>query len=304
MTTRVTVGLVGCGFMGRAHTDPFRQVGRFFDNGFEMRLGAVCARNGEKAEDFARRWGFERSETGWRKLIESPDIDLVDIASPNDTHSEIAIAAAAAGKMVACEKPLGRDAAESGAMVEAVARACLANMVWYNYRRVPAAALARRLIEDGRLGRVFHCRAKFLQDCTMSADLPQGGETLWRLDGAVAGSRVAGDLLAHCIDMAMWLNGPIREVSVMTKTFVTERTHALTGASRPCRSTTPARFWRASATGPSERSRRRATPAATRRSTPSKSTARTRPLRGTCTIFIGCNGSTIATTRTCAARAP
>jgi myo-inositol 2-dehydrogenase/D-chiro-inositol 1-dehydrogenase len=157
----------------------------------------------------------------------------VDIASPNDTHAEIAVAAAEAGKMVMCEKPLGRTAAEAEIMVEAVESAGVPNMVWYNYRRVPAVMFAKQLIDEGRLGRIFHYRAKFLQDWTISADLPQGGEGLWRLDVAVAGSGVTGDLLAHCIDTAMWLNGGITEVSAVTETFIKSRKHNLTGQVEP-----------------------------------------------------------------------
>ena len=178
---------------------------------------------------FANGWGYESIETDWRELVARKDIDLIDIASPNDTHAEIAIAAAKAGKMVMCEKPLGRSAAEAEAMVEAVETAGVANMVWYNYRRVPAVVLAKQLIDEGRLGRIFHYRAKFLQDWTISKDLPQGGEGLWRLDADVAGSGVTGDLLAHCIDTALWLNGHIDQVTAMTETFIKERTHSLTG---------------------------------------------------------------------------
>ena len=188
-------------------------------------------RSGRRA--FAAQWGYESIETDWRKVVDSPEIDLIDIASPNDTHAEIAIAAAKAGKMVMCEKPLGRNAAEAEAMVEAVEAAGVPNMVWYNYRRVPAVTLAKHLIDEGRLGRIFHYRAKFLQDWTISTDLPQGGEGLWRLDVSVAGSGVTGDLLAHCIDTAMWLNGPIDEVSAMTETFIKSRKHNLTGKVEP-----------------------------------------------------------------------
>jgi myo-inositol 2-dehydrogenase/D-chiro-inositol 1-dehydrogenase len=131
--------------------------------------------------------------------------------------------------MVLCEKPLGRNAAEAMRMVEAVESVGVPNMVWYNYRRVPAVTLIKSLVDAGRLGRVFHYRAKFLQDWTISKDLPQGGEGLWRLDVAVAGSGVTGDLLAHCIDTAMWLNGPIAEVTAMTETFITERKHNISG---------------------------------------------------------------------------
>ena len=135
--------------------------------------------------------------------------------------------------MVMCEKPLGRTAAEAKAMVEAVEAAGVPNSVWYNYRRVPAVTLIKQLIDEGKLGRIFHYRAQFLQDWTISQDLPQGGEGLWRLDVSVAGSGVTGDLLAHCIDTALWLNGPITQVSAMTETFIKERKHTLTGKVEP-----------------------------------------------------------------------
>src|SRR6266481_9964070 len=178
----LNIGLVGYGFMGRTHSNAFLQAPRFFDVPYQPVLKAVCARNPERLKSFAETWGYESIETDWRRLVERPDIDLIDIASPNDTHAEIAIAAAKAGKMVLCEKPLGRNASESEAMVQAVESAGVANMVWYNYRRVPGVTLAKQLIDEGRLGRVFHYRAKFLQDWTISSDLPQGGEGLWRLD--------------------------------------------------------------------------------------------------------------------------
>jgi myo-inositol 2-dehydrogenase/D-chiro-inositol 1-dehydrogenase len=225
----LNVGLVGYGFMGRTHSNAFAKVNQFFDLPYRPVLRAVCARDAAKVSAFAEQWGYDSAETDWRKLVERPDIDLIDIASPNDTHAEIAIAAAEAGKIVLCEKPLGRSAAESTRMVEAVEKAGVPNMVWYNYRRVPAVTLAKQLIDEGRLGRIFHYRAKFLQDWTISADLPQGGAGLWRLDVNVAGSGVTGDLLAHCIDTAMWLNGSIDQVTAMTETFVKERRHTLTG---------------------------------------------------------------------------
>jgi predicted dehydrogenase len=230
---QLNIGLVGYGFMGRAHSNAFLQAGRFFDLPYSPKLKAVCARNVERAQSFADNWGYESVETDWRKLVERKDIDLIDIASPNDTHAEIAVAAARAGKMVMCEKPLGRSAAEGLAMTEAVESAKVPNMVWYNYRRVPAVVLLKNLIDEGRFGRIFHYRAKFLQDWTISQDLPQGGEGLWRLDVAVAGSGVTGDLLAHNIDTAMWLNGPISEVVAMTETFIKERKHNLTGNVEP-----------------------------------------------------------------------
>ena len=230
---KLNIGMVGYGFMGRTHSNAFRQVNRFFDVPFEPVLKRLCARNAARAEAFASNWGYESVESDWRRLVESPDIDLIDIASPNDTHAPIAIAAAQAGKMVMCEKPLGRNAREAEAMAAAVEKAGVANMVWYNYRRVPAVTLAKQIIDEGRLGKIFHYRARFLQDWTISQELPQGGEGLWRLDVSVAGSGVTGDLLAHCIDTAMWLNGSIDEVSAMTETFVKARKHNLTGKVEP-----------------------------------------------------------------------
>jgi predicted dehydrogenase len=229
----LNVGMVGYGFMGRTHSNAFLQAGRFFDLEYQPVLKSVCARNTARAESFAANWGYESIDTDWRKLVERKDVDLVDIASPNDTHAEIAIAAAKAGKIVMCEKPLGRTSAEAAAMVDAVESAKVPNMVWYNYRRVPAVMLLKQLLDEGRLGRIFHYRAKFLQDWTISQDLPQGGEGLWRLDVAVAGSGVTGDLLAHNIDTALWLNGPIHELTAMTETFIKQRKHNLTGKVEP-----------------------------------------------------------------------
>jgi len=166
-------------------------------------------------------------------VLERKDIDAVDICTPNNLHHDIAVAAAEAGKMILCEKPLSMNAPEGEKMCQAVERAGVPNTVWYNYRRVPAVTLAKRLIDEGRLGRIFHYRAVFLQDWTISADLPQGGQALWRLDAAAAGSGVTGDLLAHAIDTAIWLNGPIAGVSAMTETFIKERKHTLTGKVEP-----------------------------------------------------------------------
>ena len=225
----LNIGLVGYGFMGRTHSNAFLQAPRFFELPYRPVLKALCARNADRAKAFAANWGYESVETDWRKLVERKDIDLVDIASTNDTHQDIAIAAAKAGKMVMCEKPLGRTAVEAEAMVQAVESAGVPNSVWYNYRRVPAVTMIKQLLEEGKFGRIFHYRAKFLQDWTISRDLPQGGEGLWRLDVKVAGSGVTGDLLAHCIDTALWLNGSITEVTAMTETFIKERKHNLTG---------------------------------------------------------------------------
>lgn len=224
------IGLIGCGFMGRTHSNGYKRVGDFFPElAYKPILKAVCSRSENKVRSFAEQWGYETIETDWRAVIARTDIDAIDICTPNDTHAAIAIAAAAAGKMILCEKPLARNNAEAQLMVDAVEKAGVKNTVWYNYRRLPAVTLAKQIIDSGKLGKIYHYRANFLQDWTINADLPQGGEGLWRMDADVAGSGVTGDLLAHCIDTAMWLNGGITDVSAMTETFVKERVHQLTG---------------------------------------------------------------------------
>jgi predicted dehydrogenase len=225
----LNIGLVGYGFMGRTHSNAYTKVNHFFDLEYRPVLKAICGRNETNAKGFAEQWGYESVETDWRSLVERDDIDAIDICTPNNTHAEIAIAAAKAGKMILCEKPLSMTVAEGAEMVRVIEEAGVANTVWYNYRRVPAVSLAKKLIDEGRLGKIFHYRANFLQDWTISADLPQGGEALWRLDINAAGSGVTGDLLAHCIDTAIWLNGGIADVNAMTETFIKERKHNLTG---------------------------------------------------------------------------
>lgn len=224
------IGLIGCGFMGRTHSNGYNRIKNFFpDLAYEPVLKAACARNEDKVKAFAAQWGYESWETDWKKLIARDDIDAIDICTPNDSHAEIAIAAAAKGKMILCEKPLSRTLEEGQKMVDAVEKAKVANTIWYNYRRLPAVTLAKQIIESGKLGKIFHYRANFLQDWTISPELPQGGEGLWRLDVDAAGSGVTGDLLAHCIDTAMWLNGGIKDVSAVTETFIKERVHTASG---------------------------------------------------------------------------
>ncbi|HZG24688.1 MAG TPA: Gfo/Idh/MocA family oxidoreductase, partial [Chitinophagaceae bacterium] len=227
---QIRIGLIGTGFMGRTHTNGYKRISDFFP---ELEhtpvLKTVCSRNETKVRAFAEQWGYESVETDWKAVIARDDIDAVDICTPNDKHAEIAIAAAEAGKMILCEKPLARNLEESQVMVDAIEKAGVKNTVWYNYRRIPAVTLAKQIIDSGKLGKIFHYRANFLQDWTINANLPQGGEGLWRIDVDVAGSGVIGDLLSHCIDTAIWLNGGIRDVSAVTETFVKERMHQLTG---------------------------------------------------------------------------
>ena len=225
----LNIGIVGYGFMGRTHANGYHNAAKFFDTPLVPVLKAACGRDETKLKAYADNWGFESTETDWRKLIERKDIDAIDIVTPNDSHAEIAIAAARAGKMVLCEKPLSLDGAQGEEMVREIEKAGVPNTVWYNYRRVPAVTLAKQIIDSGKLGKIFHYRANFLQDWTINADLPQGGAGLWRLDAKAAGSGVTGDLLAHCIDTAIWLNGSIVDISAMTETFIKQRTHTATG---------------------------------------------------------------------------
>jgi predicted dehydrogenase len=233
MSKELRIGMIGYGFMGRTHTNAYKRLNDFFPVEHRPVLKAVCGRNAEKAAAFAKNWGYERVETDWRSIVSAKDIDVVDIGTPNDTHFEIAIEAARNGKMVLCEKPLAMNVQQAEEMTRAVEEAKVPNMVWFNYRRVPAVALAKQIVDEGRIGRSFHYRATYLQDWTISPDVPQGGAALWRLDVNAAGSGVTGDLLAHSIDTAMWLNGPIVRVAAMTKTFVKERVHADTGVVAP-----------------------------------------------------------------------
>ena len=233
MAKPLRIGMIGYGFMARAHSNAYCKVNHFFELEYEPVLKAVCGRNKDKAQEFAANWGYQAVETEWKKLVQRDDIDAVDICVPNNLHKEIATAAAKAGKIVLCEKPLAMDSTEGAEMCDVVEKAGVPNMVWYNYRRIPAVALAKQLIDEGRLGRIFHYRAMFLQDWTIKEDLPQGGAALWRLDAAAAGSGVTGDLLAHSIDTALWLNGSMKSVTAMTETFVKERLHTETGKVEP-----------------------------------------------------------------------
>ena len=223
MPNELRIGMVGYGFMGRAHSNAYHRVNQFFDTAYQPVLKAIAARDQEKTKKFADRWGWERVERNWHKLAEAADIDAIDICSPNNTHHEIALAAAAAGKMVLCEKPLAMDLAQAREMTRAVEKTGKPNMVWFNYRRVPAISLAKQMIDEGRLGKVFHYRATYLQDWTISPKVPVGGAATWRLEKDVAGAGVSGDLSTHNIDTALWLNGPVRRVCGMTEIFIKDR---------------------------------------------------------------------------------
>jgi predicted dehydrogenase len=217
------IGMVGHAFMGAAHSHAWRTAGRFFDLPRRLELTAVCGRSEPGVRRAAERYGWESYETDWRRLVERPDIDVVDICTPGDTHAEIALAALAAGKHVLCEKPLANSVAEAETMTEAADRARadgVRSQVAFNYRRVPALALARRLIEEGRLGTVHQVRASYLQDWLVDPEFPLA----WRLRKERAGSGALGDLGAHSVDAAQFLTGQrIASVGALLETFVTER---------------------------------------------------------------------------------
>ena len=229
----LNVGMIGYGFMARTHSNAYRKVGNFFELEYQPVLKTVCGLVEAEAQAFAEKWGYESYTTDWRKVVADKDIDIIEICVPNNRHAEIAIAAAQAGKIVICEKPLALNSEEALRMTEAVEAAGVPNLVSFNYRRIPAVTLAKQLIDEGRLGKIFHYRANFLQDWTISADVPQGGMATWRLDAKAAGSGVTGDLLAHCIDLALWQNGPIQNLTAMTETFVKERKNVETGTVEP-----------------------------------------------------------------------
>jgi predicted dehydrogenase len=218
-TNEIGVGLVGYKFMGRAHSNAYRQVGRFFDLELSPRMRAICGRDEAGVKDAAAALGWEGYETDYRRLLERDDIDLVDVATPGNTHHEIAIAALEAGKHVLCEKPLANTLEEAREMLDAARAAGTINMVCFNYRRAPAVQLAKKLVEEGRLGEIRHWRAVYLQDFILDPDFP----LIWRFQRGVAGSGALGDLGAHLVDLAHFLVGPVTGVVGTAETFIRER---------------------------------------------------------------------------------
>lgn len=216
---QVNVGMVGYKFMGKAHSQAYRDVPMFFPDSPKPVMKAICGRDEAGVKQAAAQFGWESAETDWRDLIARDDIDLIDINAPSNAHKEIAIAAAKAGKHIFCEKPLALTLADSREMLEAAEAAGVTHMVGFNYRFAPAVQLAKKLIDEGRLGQIYHFRAHFLQDWIVDPNFP----LVWRLDKNVAGSGSHGDLGAHLIDMAHFLVGEMQEVIGMSETFIKER---------------------------------------------------------------------------------
>src|SRR5438552_2763697 len=222
MVTRRTlaVGLIGYNFMGKAHSNAWRQAPHFFDLSAGVRMKTICGRNRAAVKKAATKLGWENAQTDWRRVIDDAKIDIVDICTPNDSHCEIAIAAAQAGKAILCEKPLARNIDEAEKMMRAVKKARVVNMVCHNYRRVPAIVLAKQMIERGEIGdRIFHFRARYAQDWIVDPNFP----LVWRLQSDVAGSGALGDIFSHIVDLARYLVGEFKEVCATMETFVKER---------------------------------------------------------------------------------
>ncbi|WP_019535931.1 Gfo/Idh/MocA family protein [Paenibacillus ginsengihumi] len=216
---QVNVGMIGYKFMGKAHSHAYRDLPMFFPQVGRPVMKAICGRDEKGVSQAAEQFGWESWTTDWRELLKRDDIDLIDINAPSDAHKEIALAAAAAGKHLFCEKPLALTLADSREMLQAAERAGVKHMVGFNYRFAPAVRLAKKLVEEGRLGQIYHFRAWFLQDWIVDPEFP----LVWRLQKEVAGSGSHGDLGAHLIDLAHYLVGDIQEVIGMSETFVKER---------------------------------------------------------------------------------
>lgn len=215
----LNIGMIGYKFMGKAHSNAWRQVGHFFPVAAQPVLHTICGRDKAGVRAAAKKLGWKNIATDWRDVVASPEIDVLDINSANDTHAEIAIAAAKAGKHVLCEKPLARSVKEAAAMLAAVRKARVVHMICHNYRRIPALALAKRMIEAGDLGRIYHYRARYLQDWIVDPAFP----LVWRLQGKIAGSGAHGDINAHIIDLGRYLVGEFSEVCGCLETFIRKR---------------------------------------------------------------------------------
>jgi predicted dehydrogenase len=215
----INVALIGYAFMGKAHSNAYRQVSHFFSPRLTPRMKVLCGRTPAKVRAAAREYGWEEAATDWEEVVNRKDIDLVDVSTPGDSHAAIAIAAARAGKAVFCEKPLGNTVAEAERMLAAVTKAGVTHMICHNYRRIPAVMLATQLIDEGRLGEIRHYRGTYLQDWITDPKFP----LVWRLDKRKAGSGALGDIAAHSIDLARFLVGEIKEVAGDLKTFIKTR---------------------------------------------------------------------------------
>ncbi|CAH1059644.1 Gfo/Idh/MocA family protein [Paenibacillus pseudetheri] len=216
---QLRIGMIGYKFMGKAHSNAYRSLPMFFPKALKPEMSVICGRNAEALEEAATQLGWSDCVTDWKDLIAREDIDLIDINAPSNAHKEITLAAAKAGKHIFCEKPLALTLADSREMLQAAVDAGVTHMVGFNYRFSPAVRLAKKLVESGRLGKIYHFRAWFLQDWIIDPEFP----LVWRLQKEIAGSGSHGDLGAHLIDLALFLVGDVKEVIGMSETFIKER---------------------------------------------------------------------------------
>lgn len=214
---RLNVAMIGQGFMGRAHSNAFHQVGHFCESSYDLKLKIICGRNQSQLQTMATRWGWEEVCSDWEAIVDRKDVDVVDICTPNYLHAPIAISAAKAGKIVLCEKPLAMSVEEAEGMANAAQN--VPTLVWFNYRRVPAIALAKQLLDEGRLGQIYHYRATYLQSWGAEPTSPEA----WRFKPSESGSGAMGDLLSHSIDLGLMLNGAVDEVTALVHTFAEGR---------------------------------------------------------------------------------
>jgi predicted dehydrogenase len=219
MARTLRVGMIGYRFMGKAHSNAWRQAPHFFDLKADVELSTICGRDPKAVEDARVQLGWKKASTDWKEVVNSPEIDIVDVNTPNDSHAEIAIAAAKAGKHILCEKPLAMNVAECQEMLDAAKKAKVVHMVCHNYRRIPAIAHAKKMIEEGAIGEIFHYHARYAQDWIVDPDFP----LVWRLQKGVSGSGAHGDINAHIIDLARYLVGEFKEVNGLMHTFIKER---------------------------------------------------------------------------------
>ena len=215
----LNIGLIGYLFMGKAHSNGWRQAPSFFDMKHDVRLHTICGRNGPAVEKARKQYGWNYAETDWRNVVSNPDIDIIDINTPNDSHAEIAIAAAKEGKHILCEKPLAMDVKQCRQMLQAVKKAKVTHMICHNYRRIPAIAQAKKMIQEGALGQIRHYHARYAQSWLVDPKAPR----LWRMQKQYAGSGAHGDINAHIIDLARYLVGELDEVCGQMHTFIKQR---------------------------------------------------------------------------------
>src|SRR6185503_8760446 len=219
MAKTLRVGMIGYRFMGKAHSNAWRQAPHFFPLKASVEMHTICGRDADGVKAARAQFGWQNSSTDWRAVVNSPEIDIVDINTPNDSHAVIAIAAARAGKHVICEKPLALTVKQGEAMLAAARKAGIVHMICHNYRRIPAIAQARKMILEGALGDMYHYYARYAQDWIVDPKFP----LVWRLQKGVSGSGAHGDIDAHIIDLARYLVGEFSEVSGLMHTFIKER---------------------------------------------------------------------------------